>query len=305
MDAANSDCSRITIVIPTFNRREMLVECIDSLLRSSSIITAKDILVVDDSSTDGTAERVAGLGVRYQRTTAGEPGAARNAGLACVTSEFVLFIDDDDLAVDGHPDILVAALEARPECGLAFGQAVAFRGDEPPGAPFPAAGSLSGEGLRDAFFQPAQIGTVVFRTEALRAIGGFRNELRFQEDRDVEVRVAARWPTVFVPQVVERYRMHEHSVMGARDANRELRDLHQAYRQWRAAGVPWSWLLQLERNVRGRLSYQRCLRAQALGRAGDRRAALKQYAGALGVSPPHACLTPAGWKALRAVLIGA
>lgn len=89
----------ISVVIPTYNRKELLLRAIDSVLRQTC--TDLECIVVDDASTDDTAQavrRIADLRVRYvrQERNAGAC-AARNCGIALAKGEYIAFQDSDDV----------------------------------------------------------------------------------------------------------------------------------------------------------------------------------------------------------------
>ena len=86
------------IVIPTYNRLRFLTEALASVFGQSR--RPDEIIVVDDGSNDGTAEAMARLtdqGVRYVRQQNAGPSAARNRGMREATSEWIAFLDSDDL----------------------------------------------------------------------------------------------------------------------------------------------------------------------------------------------------------------
>jgi len=85
-----------TIIIPTFNHAAFLKEAVYSALAQTCRC---EVIVVDDGSTDGTAEMLALFGdrIRVVSITHGGPSAARNAGLAAASGEFVMFLDADDV----------------------------------------------------------------------------------------------------------------------------------------------------------------------------------------------------------------
>lgn len=87
----------ISVVIPTFNRLATLQRCLGALEEQTLDRARYEILVVDDGSTDGTAEAMARLeGVRYLRQPRnGGPAAARNAGIRAAGGSWILFIGDD------------------------------------------------------------------------------------------------------------------------------------------------------------------------------------------------------------------
>ena len=107
----------ISCIIPVYNGERYLREAIDSVLAQAH--RPLEIIVVDDGSTDGTADVAAGYGARldYVRQSNAGPAAARNRGLSLAQGEFVAFLDADDL---WHPEKLqrqMARFQARSELG--------------------------------------------------------------------------------------------------------------------------------------------------------------------------------------------
>ena len=109
---------RVSVIIPAYNSGPLVEEAIGSALAQTR--PPAEVVVIDDGSTDDTAERLARFGppVRVIRQANGGVSAARNRGLAAATGAFVAFLDADDV---WHPDKLRRQLEAfakRPELGL-------------------------------------------------------------------------------------------------------------------------------------------------------------------------------------------
>ena len=84
----------ITIVIPTFNRAEFILETIESCLAQT--YSATEIIVVDDGSTDNTEEIVKKLPVTYIKKENGGVATARNLGIKNAKTKYVLPLDSDD-----------------------------------------------------------------------------------------------------------------------------------------------------------------------------------------------------------------
>src|SRR5690349_4880587 len=104
--------SMVTIVIPCFNYSQYLGKAIRSV--QAQQYSPFEIVVVDDGSTDESATVAKRAGVRLIQQRNAGLGAARNAGLAAASGEFVIFLDADDELL---PDALasgVAALRAQP-----------------------------------------------------------------------------------------------------------------------------------------------------------------------------------------------
>ena len=88
---------QFSVVIPTFNRRELLEATLDSVWAQR--FTAFQVIVVDDGSSDGTREYLSSLGgrVRVVHQANRGAGAARNAGAAVAEADYIAFLDSDDI----------------------------------------------------------------------------------------------------------------------------------------------------------------------------------------------------------------
>lgn len=111
-----------TIIIPTFNRSDALVETLSALARTDYPADRWEAIVVDDGSTDDTEFVVtkwieqSGAPVRYMRQKNAGPAAARNRGAAQARGRVLIFIDNDIVV---EPDFISAHLEtlaANPGC---------------------------------------------------------------------------------------------------------------------------------------------------------------------------------------------
>ncbi len=112
----------ISCVIPVFNGERYLGEALESVLAQS--YQPLEVIVVDDGSTDGTAEvaRRYGERVRYVwQPNAGET-AARNLGLTAAQGEFIAFLDADDVWHSEKLERQIARFQERPEIDLCFTQ---------------------------------------------------------------------------------------------------------------------------------------------------------------------------------------
>jgi glycosyltransferase involved in cell wall biosynthesis len=94
----------ISVVVPTLNRKESLMACLQSLERQSYEREKFEVVIVDDGSTDGTEAAVQEyirrslLTIRYYNEQRSGPGAARNLGVHHSQGEIIAFIEDDVLA---------------------------------------------------------------------------------------------------------------------------------------------------------------------------------------------------------------
>lgn len=109
---------RVSVVVPTYNRAELIQEAIESVLCQTTPV--HEIIVVDDGSTDSTCERVRGYGDRVvllKHDRRGAP-AARNRGLARATGDWIASLDSDDVWTPTKLEKQLQYLDRHPQCGL-------------------------------------------------------------------------------------------------------------------------------------------------------------------------------------------
>lgn len=106
----------ISLIIPAYNIRDYVREALESALGQSPHF--REIIVIDDGSTDGTKEVVAGFSdprIRYFHQPNKGLGPARNAGLDVAIGDYVYFMDGDDMLVQGMTTFIQRALEGAPD----------------------------------------------------------------------------------------------------------------------------------------------------------------------------------------------
>ena len=111
---------KVSVIIPTYNNAAYLRETIDSVLNQS--FTDYEILVVDDGSTDQTAEVLKPFlnRIHYIKKTNGGPASARNLGVKESIGEYLAFLDADDRWAKEKLDQQVTLLNADPSVGLVY-----------------------------------------------------------------------------------------------------------------------------------------------------------------------------------------
>jgi glycosyltransferase involved in cell wall biosynthesis len=122
---------RLSVVIPAYNAAPFIEETVRSVLQSTFV--DYEVIVIDDGSTDSTAEIAHALGPRVRVISQPNAGmsASRNRGIAATDSEFIALLDSDDV---WHPEKSrwqVAALDANPDHGFCFSDFDVWNGDAP------------------------------------------------------------------------------------------------------------------------------------------------------------------------------
>lgn len=157
----------ISVIVPTYNSASFIGEALGSILAQS--LPPQQIIVVDDGSTDDTAEvvgRFKNRRIQYIRQTHGGAASARNAGLDAARGEYVAFLDADDRWRPIFLEMLHAYLSENPTAVAAFSNFVRF---EHP----------SGKLLSDQFHRYPEIKRPALLNDAPYAYGRIPHEQAF------------------------------------------------------------------------------------------------------------------------------
>lgn len=176
---------RVTVIVPVYNRRDLVGETVESILAQTH--GDVEVHIVDDGSTDGTDERVEELATADDRVhvthqdNAG-PSAARNVALFAAATEWIAFCDSDDLLPADSIERRFAWLDAHPDHDAVIGRA---RTEIMAGAHVPPLiASTIAEGDWRPIFQ-----TVLIRRDHMLAVGGYNAAMRTGEDTDLHFRL--------------------------------------------------------------------------------------------------------------------
>ncbi|MDJ1169590.1 glycosyltransferase family 2 protein [Roseofilum sp. BLCC_M154] len=185
---------KISIVIPTLNRRELLTQTLASV--QAQTFEFWEALVVDDGSTDGTKEYVSELHrqdtrIHYllrDRHHSGAP-ACRNQGTASAQGEYIIFLDSDDCLAPHALDNRFQIMKAHPELDFAVFGCILF-GDRPGDTPLLWNGD-TGEDDINRFLAndvPWQTTSPIWRKKALDKLGPWDETLTTGQDWDQHLR---------------------------------------------------------------------------------------------------------------------
>jgi glycosyltransferase involved in cell wall biosynthesis len=198
----------VDVVMPARNRATMIGRAIRSAQEQN--VPPNEIIVIDDASTDGTADIARDLGATVLvHPVATGSGPARNAGIAHASSEWVAFLDSDDAWAPHHIERVARELDhhvlvsspARTPTGQVRGN------------PWPWSIRLSPKRMLSPGNLVVTSGTFV-RRDTLNAVGGFRPLPRAQ-DLDLWLRVLEVGPGVVLGGPTVTY--YEHAEQASRD----------------------------------------------------------------------------------------
>jgi glycosyltransferase involved in cell wall biosynthesis len=202
----------VSVVMPALDEEAFIAEALQSVLAQT--YRPVEIIVVDDGSSDRTADIAVEHGVRVVRRPHGGQAAARNAGVAVARGAYWAIFDADDVMPPERLSRQVAYLEEHPELGIVLGLAEAFVS---PGEP------------RPPHFNPiwddgpyrGHWGTLLARRSVADLVGPFNEALALGEDVEWMGRAnAAGVPVGYVDHVCLRYRIHRGNTSSDIGANR-------------------------------------------------------------------------------------
>ena len=190
-----SDALPVSVILPTHQRRALVREAVDSVLTQT--YGDFELIVVDDGSTDGTGEALAGIDerLRYHWQPNRGLSAARNAGLRLARGGIIAFLDSDDRWFPDHLETIVGVLERYADAVLAC---------TCPNFHIVADGELEDARLVDPLPDAliiANVGPpscVAVRLDPILTAGGFDERLTVAEDDDLWTRLALIGPFGFL-----------------------------------------------------------------------------------------------------------
>lgn len=216
---------QVAVVIPAYNCADKIAAAIESVLQQT--YPANEIVVVDDGSTDQTADVLKELSesiakLRFVSQVNGGPAKARNTGIELVKSEWIAFLDADDQWLPHRLQRQVELIEENAEVKwlagayrrVRYGEAgrtelgvsdVSVDLQSVPDGVYPALPTLAGS-------TSIWTGTILAATSALKQLGGFSTELFGCEDSDLWTRLAIEFPHLgFVSEPIAVYTVAQSS----------------------------------------------------------------------------------------------
>jgi glycosyltransferase involved in cell wall biosynthesis len=195
----------ISAIIPCYNAEPFLAEAIESVLKQTRPVG--EIIVVDDGSTDRSAEIARSYGARLVSMGRNRGhAAARNAGADAARGDLLAWLDADDYWDANHCEVVCGLLERHPEAAFAY-------------AANRLVGTKSGihytsprdHELFDAFWVDLcdiyPVNWVIWRSAYLE-VGGFDSRIRFAPDFDFCLRLSRRFKFISTPEITSVYRWH-------------------------------------------------------------------------------------------------
>lgn len=214
---------KLTVIIPTFNRVQLLSEAVNSLLSQSP--TVHEIIIVDDASSDDTQSLCQKLKQKKSPTriivtcNSKNLGAqvSRNRGLELSTGDAILFMDSDDVLTEHGTEPLLHELETNQNLDYVYGQVLRTNSRLQPLENLKPIGSVfSPESIEIAGYHWHTMGAI-YRREYLQKVGPWNEQLTGSQDWEFQARVKlAGGEGKFVEHVVGLWRDHSDNRVGTK-----------------------------------------------------------------------------------------
>jgi glycosyltransferase involved in cell wall biosynthesis len=215
----------VDVVLPAYNGVRVIREALDSALAQEGV--SSRVIVVDDGSTDDTAQVVRSYGSRITLRSQSNKGVsgARNTGLGLGEAPYVALLDQDDVWLPGKLARQVDLLRTHGNVGLVFTDMTLFQDD----------GEVVEDGFlratpryallercvlgRDAHLLSERAGeavtrynfispsTVMLRRRAIEEVGGFDERLRLCDDAECWMRLLRTWRAIAIEKCLVRSRV--------------------------------------------------------------------------------------------------
>jgi glycosyltransferase involved in cell wall biosynthesis len=211
----------VSVVIPVYNAASFVCQAVQSSLGQT--YGNREIIVVDDGSTDGTREALSEFHGRFTYLYQKNSGvaAARNTGIRAAKGDLVCFLDADDLWAANAVELRLEFLQRHREIGLLSCRAEKFIDDDSAHIPFTP--KEPRDGGAQTFPAPEGFGalvksnfivtsTVMMRRECLDKAGLFDVSFISAEDRDLWLRIAAHFTIAYLPWLLCKKRLHAHNI---------------------------------------------------------------------------------------------
>jgi GT2 family glycosyltransferase len=205
----------VTVLIDTYNYGRFIERAIESVLAQDFAMEQVEILVVDDGSTDDTAERVNKYGgaIRYLHKENGGQASAFNLGFAEARSELVLLLDADDYFLPGKVRRVVEEFAKHPEVGTIYHRLMEL--EERSGklretrVPFHAiSGFLPDDKEKTLRYGAHQTSSLAFRRRVLERVMPMPESMRIHADAFVELLAVLLAPVLGIDEALAVYRVH-------------------------------------------------------------------------------------------------
>jgi len=193
----------ISVIVPVYNCEDYLAEAINSVLNQH--YPRIEIIVVDDGSTDGSAEAAKHFQskARYVYQPRSGAGAARNRGIGLSKGQYLAFLDSDDIWEENKLTYQMEAFHDDPDLDIVFGHVKQFYSPE------------LDESIKRKIYCPAEkmpgyyTGAMLIKRASFVRVGLFESSLKIGEFMDWYLKAKeCGLKSIVLPDIVAKRRIH-------------------------------------------------------------------------------------------------
>lgn len=221
----------ISVIIPTYNTSEKLIETVSSVQRQT--FSDWEIIIIDDCSSDQTitiAQDLSNEDSRIHVTSleknSNRPAVPRNAGIARARGKYIAFLDHDDLWFPRKLERHLLLHSKYPDLALTHSAMWHYPNRKSLRTLLELPNPLLQKSSQEALKKRNLIycSSVVVKSESIALVGGFdeRSELRAVEDYALWLRVTQSSPFAFIPEILGFYRSDDSSTYNHQEVERRL-----------------------------------------------------------------------------------
>lgn len=208
---------KVSVIIPLYNKEKAIANTINSVLQQGDVVS--EIIVVDDGSTDSSSAIVNGLNnpkIKYFYKENGGVSFARNYGLSKAESDWIFFLDADDLLLNDAIELLVSLANKYPDATVCSANYYNVKGETK---------SLGSKRLKEgivsnplkALFEFRVVprsGCTIYSRALLQEVNGFDERISIFEDTEFDLKVLKKAKLAYSPYPVYEH-LYEFSELGS------------------------------------------------------------------------------------------
>ena len=213
-----NNIGNISVVIPTFNRRQTIGRSIDSILNQT--LFPSEIIVVDDGSTDGTSDYIQSNfpSIRLLQQPNKGVSSARNMGIRSSNSDWVALLDSDDEWFSQKLEKQVMTLSQNLDIKFCHTEEIWIRNGvrvNQMKKHQKYGGHIFNKCLDMCRISPS---SVLFHRSILDDVGYFDKDQKVCEDYDLWLRITAKYPVLYIDEsLIKKYGGHEDQLSKVKD----------------------------------------------------------------------------------------
>ena len=213
-----NNIGNISVVIPTYNRRQTIGRSIDSILNQT--LFPSEIIVVDDGSTDGTSDYIQSNfpSIRLLQQSNKGVSSARNMGIRSSNSDWVALLDSDDEWFPKKLEKQVMTLSQSPDIKFCHTEEIWIRNGvrvNQMKKHQKYGGHIFNKCLDMCRISPS---SVLFHRSILDDVGYFDKDQKVCEDYDLWLRITAKYPVLYIDEsLIKKYGGHEDQLSRVKD----------------------------------------------------------------------------------------